>query len=55
VPTLKEVRVRERGRGQPMNNLVVGKIGHPTTKRNLMIYDDVPELGKLLTHCHHNV
>jgi len=32
VTILKEVRVRERRRGQPMNDLVVGKSGLLTTK-----------------------
>jgi len=32
VPTLKGVRVRERGRGHPMNDLVVGKSNLPKTK-----------------------
>jgi len=31
---LKVVRVRLRGRGQPMNSSVVGKSGLPTTKLN---------------------
>jgi len=31
VPILKGVRVRERGRRQPMNDLVVGKSGLTTT------------------------
>jgi len=34
IPTLKGVRVRDRGRGKPMNDLVVGKRGLPTTKQN---------------------
>jgi len=34
-PTLKEVRVRERGRGQPMNDLVVRNNGLLTTKQKL--------------------
>jgi len=32
VPTLKGVRVRERGRGQPMNDFVVEKNALATTK-----------------------
>ena len=32
-PTLKEVRVRVRGRGQPMSNLVVRKSGLTPTKQ----------------------
>jgi hypothetical protein len=36
VPTLKGVRMRasERGRGQPMNDLVVEKSDLPPTKQN---------------------
>jgi len=32
VSALKEVRVRERRRGQTMNDVVVGKNGLPTSK-----------------------
>jgi len=34
MPTLKGVRVRERGRGQLINDLIVRKSGFPTSKQN---------------------
>jgi len=34
VPTLKGIRVKKKGRGQPMNNLIIKESGFPPTKHN---------------------
>ena len=50
VPTLKGIRVRERGRGQPMNNLVTRKRCLPTKQnRTCTTWTHIQESEKLWT------